>query len=166
LSFGTTWCAAGAISFVVPVTVAAWIYLLQGLVAMPAALLSQRLLAYPKASRDNPLTALALQLVFIQPVAFPAFLIVLDLAPQYVPAAFAAVVGAHFLPFSWLHKTNLYTALGIAVSASSFLLAAVVGRQSLHYTGFLVGGILLAGALLVRAHARALANAAAVERAA
>jgi hypothetical protein len=159
LCFGITWILCAGVSFAAPLKVAAWVYLLQGVVSMPVAFLMHRAFRYPKASPDNPLTPLALQLVFIQPVAFPVFILVLDIAPHYVPAAFAAVVGAHFLPFSWMHKTNVYTVLGIVVSAGAFGLAIALGRRSFHYTGFFVGAALLVGAFLVRAHAKALAQA-------
>ena len=156
LCFGTTWLIAGALSYVLPMNVAAWVYLLQGFVAMPGALLIPRLFKYPKAAADNPLTPLALQLVFIQPVAFPVFILMLEVQPRFLPAAFAAVVGAHFLPFSWMHRTNAYTVLGIVVSVGAFALAILFGRQSFHYTGFFVGATLLAGAWFVRRHALAL----------
>jgi hypothetical protein len=156
LCFSITWIAASCVSFYVPVKTAAWVYLLQGVVAMPAALLLQKLLRYPPASPDNPLTPLALQLVFIQPVAFPAFILVLGIAPAYVPAAFAAVLGAHFLPFSWLHKTNVYTVLGIVVSAGAYALAVALGTRSIHFTGFFVGAALFTTAFVVRAHAIAI----------
>lgn len=158
VAFGVSWTAAAAASFAVSTEVAAWVYLLQGVAAMPAVFLLQRALRYPRASSDHPLTPLALQLVFIQPVAFPAFLIVMDAAPAYVPAAFAAVLGAHFLPFSWLHRTPVYMVLGIVVSAGAYVLAIALGARSLHYTGFFVGACLLVAALLVRAHADAVAR--------
>jgi hypothetical protein len=154
LCFGCTWIAAAAASFALAPSVAAWVYLLQGFVAMPIAILLQRPLGYPKASPDNPLDPLALQLVFVQPVAFPALVIVLSLAPEYAPAAFASVVGAHFLPFGWMYRTRIYVVLGIVLSAGAYLLAIALGRRSLHAMGFFVGACLLAGALRVRAHAR------------
>jgi hypothetical protein len=156
LCFGVTWILAAVSSFVVAQTTAAWIHLLQGVVVMPVAVGLQRLLGYPRASRDNPLMPLAAQIVFIQPVAFPAFIVVLVLEPAYVPVAFAAVVAAHFLPFGWLYRTPVYVVLGVVLSAGVFGLAAVFGLRSLHYTGFFVGACLLVAAFFARAHAAAL----------
>jgi hypothetical protein len=96
-----------------------------------------------------------LQVFFVQVVAFPAILLVWDLAPHYVPVAFAAVVGAHFLPFQWIYQTNLYAYLAIVVAVGPYVLAIFFGSRVLHYTGFFVGSVLLVGAFLVRAHARA-----------
>lgn len=160
LAFGVTWIAAAAVSFAVPTEVAAWVYLLQAFVGMPAAFGLQRALGYPRASPDNPLGPLAVQLVFIQPVAFPAFLLMLEIEPAFVPVAFAAVLGAHFLPFAWIHRTPVYVVLGIVVSAGAYGLAITLGARSLHYTGFFVGACLLIAAVRVRAHAAAVMNAA------
>lgn len=157
LAFGVTWTAAGAASFALSAEAAAWVYLLQGVAGVPAALALQRWLGYPRASADNPLMPLAMQLLFIQPVAFPAFLIVLAVAPSYVPVAFAAVLGAHFLPYAWIHQTSVYMVLGVVVSAGAYLLAIALGTRSLHYTGLFVGACLLVAAALVRAHANAFA---------
>jgi hypothetical protein len=65
------------------------------------------------------------------------------------------VVGAHFLPFQWVYRTRLYGVLGVAVAGGSYLVAAVFGQRAIHYTGFFVGAVLLAGAAVARAHARA-----------
>jgi len=50
--------------------------------------------------------------------------------------AFAVVVGAHFLPYQWLHMTKLYGVLAIAVSAGAYGLAVLFGEAALHFTGF------------------------------
>jgi hypothetical protein len=69
--------------------------------------------------------------------------------------AFAAVVGAHFLPFQRVYRTRLYGFLGVVVAVGPSVLAVLVGQSALHYTGFFVGGALLVGAFIARSHARA-----------
>lgn len=44
-------------------------------------------------------------------------------------AALAAVAGAHFLPYSWLHRTRVYLVLAVAVSLGSWALALTVGNS-------------------------------------
>ena len=88
-------------------------------------------------------------------MAFPAILMVWDQTPEYVPVAFAAVVGAHFLPFDWIYQTTLYRILGVVVSVAPFVVLIFVRERALHYTGFVVGTAILAGAFVARAHARA-----------
>lgn len=153
--FSGAWLAAGALSYVVPLDTAPWVYLLLGVPAMPIALLLERRLGLTPAMTPDPLLPLTLQLLFVQVVAFPAILLVWETAAHFVPVAQAAIVGAHFLPFQWVYRTPIYGALGVVVALGPFALAVVTGRQALHLTGFFVGLALLAGALLARAHAAA-----------
>jgi hypothetical protein len=115
----------------------------------------ERRLGYVPAAKPDPLLPLTLQILFVQIVAFPAILLVWDAAPQYVPVAFAAVVGAHFLPFQWIYRTSLYGFLGVVVAVGPFVLAVLAGQSAMHYTGFFVGGVLLIGAFIARSHAKA-----------
>jgi len=155
LVFGVTWIVAGTLSYVVSREIAPWIYVLLGMPAMPIAIILERRLGYVRAAEPDPLLPLALQIAFVQVVAFPAILLVWDSAPSYVPVAFAAVVGAHFLPFQWVYRTRLYGFLGVVVAVGPFVLAVVFGPSAMHYTGFFVGGALLLGAFAARSHARA-----------
>jgi hypothetical protein len=155
LVFAAVWTTAAVLSYVVPPDVAPWIYLMLGLPATPVALAIERRVGYVPAPDPDPLLALTLQVFFVQVVAFPAILLVWDQSPPYVPVAFAAVVGAHFLPFQWIYRTPIYGILGVAVAVGPFAIAVMFGERALHYTGLFVGPTLLAGSLLVRAHARA-----------
>jgi hypothetical protein len=155
VTFAFVWLVAGALSYVVPPAIAPWIYLCLGVPAMPVAIALERRLGYIPPVTPDPLLPLTLQILFVQIVAFPAILLVWETAPAYVPVAFAAIVGAHFLPFQWVYRTPLYGVLGVVVAVGPFLLALLFGRRALHYTGFFVGAALLVGALLARAHARA-----------
>jgi uncharacterized protein DUF7010 len=154
LVFGIVWMTAGALSYVVPLDVAPWIYLFLGIPAMPIALALERRVGYVRAPSPDPLLPLTLQILFVQVVAFPVILLVWESAPAFVPVAFAAVVGAHFLPFQWIYRTSLYGVLGVVVAVGPFVLAVLFGRMALHYTGFFVGGALLVGAAAARSHAR------------
>jgi hypothetical protein len=155
LVFGFVWTTAGALTYVVPRDMAPWLYLVLGMPAMPIAIALERRLGYIPAPSPDPLLPLTLQILFVQIVAFPAILLVWDATPALVPVAFAAVVGAHFLPFHWVYRTSLYTVLGIVVAVGPFALAVLFGEKALHYTGFFVGAALFAGAAAARAHARA-----------
>ena len=154
LVFGAAWIVAGSLSFVVPPNLAPWVYVLLGVPAMPVALALERRIGYVEAPNPDPLLPLTLQILFVQVVAFPAILIVWEESPAYVPVAFAAIVGGHFLPFQWVYKTAIFLVLGIVVAVGPFALAVLFGRRSMHYTGFFVGAALLLGAWRVREHAR------------
>lgn len=155
LVFGVVWLAGGVLSYLVPRDLAPWAYPALGGVAAPIAILLERRLGYVSAPAPDPLLPLTLQLLFVQIVAFPAILLVWEATPDLMPVAFAAVVGAHFLPFQWVYRTPVYGVLAVAVAVGPFILAILFGSRALHYTGFFVGAVLLVGAALVRAHAAA-----------
>lgn len=154
LVYSFAWIAAGALSYLVPSGVAPWVYLLGGVPATPIALVLERRMGYVGVTAPDPLLPLTLQILFVQVVAFPAVMLVWSLAPNYTPVAFAAVVGAHFLPFQCVYRTRLYGVLGVAVAGGSYLVAALFGEKAIHYTGFFVGATLLVGAFTARSHAR------------
>lgn len=155
LVYSVAWIAAGALSYLVPSGVAPWVYLLGGVPAAPIAITLERRVGYVRVTGPDPLLPLTLQILFVQVVAIPAVMIVWSVAPNYVPVAFAAVVGGHFLPFQWVYRTPLYGILGVVVAGGAYLIAALFGEKSIHYTGFFVGATLLVGAFLARSHARA-----------
>ena len=154
LVFGIAWIAAGSLSFVVPPNFAPWVYVLLGVPAMPVALALERRVGYVEAPDPDPLLPLTLQSSSSRSSHFQRSSSCGN-PRRYVPVAFAAIVGAHFLPFQWVYKTTIYLVLGIIVAVGPFALAVLFGRRSMHYTGFFVGSVLLIGAWLVRAHARA-----------
>jgi hypothetical protein len=155
LAFGVVWIVAGLVTYWLPREIAPWCYPFLGLPAMPVAIALERRLGYVPAPDPDPLLPLTLQILFVQVVAFPAILLVWDAAPDYVPVAFAAVVGAHFLPFQWVYRTRLYGFLGVTVAVGPFVLAVLAGERAMHLAGFFVGAALLVGALIARSHARA-----------
>jgi hypothetical protein len=141
------WLAAGGVSYVLPTSIAGWVYPAAGAPAIAGAIILERRLGYVPAARPDPFLTLTLQVLFIQVVAFPAVALVWDSSPEYVPVAFAAVVGAHFLLFEWMYRTRLYRVLALLVAIGQYVLAILFRERALHYTGFHVGPVLLVGAL-------------------
>ena len=152
--FGASWFTAALLSYILPLEIAVWLYPLLGFPATAIAVAWERRVGYVAADKPDPLLPLALQINFVQVVAFPALLLVWDQKPAYLPPAFAAVVGAHFLPFQWIYRTIIYGVLGVLVALGPFVLVLFFDDGALHYTGFLVGTILLVGAYFVRSHAQ------------
>jgi hypothetical protein len=130
LAFGATILIAGLVAPFVTIGTATMILLFQGNVALPLAFWLERRLARGRMSPDNPLKSLSVQLAMTQIVALPAVIIVAYLAPWAVPAAFAAIGGGHFLPYSWLHRTPLYWMLGVVVSLGASCITAILGQQA------------------------------------
>ncbi|MGQ0629291.1 MAG: DUF7010 family protein [Phycisphaerales bacterium] len=155
LVYGVAWIAAGMLTFVAPPHFAPWLYVFMGLPAAPLAILIERKAGYLPPRKADPLMPLAMQLLFLQILAFPAILLVWDASPHYLPVAFAAIVGAHFLPYQWMYRTPIFGVLAFLVALGPYVLAIIVREQALHWTGVLVGVIMLIGAAAVRQHARA-----------
>jgi len=145
LMHGLTSLAAGALTFTLPVETAALLFMLQGIVAFPASLLLERAIGYRMVSNTNTLQPLFIQVASIQLLALPAVIVVYALEPLYTPVAFAAVGGAHFLPYAWLQRTPIYGVLAvvIAVLPYSLLLLGIEPTVVFHATGFILGASLL-----------------------
>lgn len=152
LVHGLTWIVASILSYALALEAAALVYLFQGLVAFPASLVVERWLGYPLLGKENSLTPLFVQVASIQIVALPAVIYVFDLDPRLVPAAFAAVAGAHFLPYVWLMRTPIYGALAVFTALAPWALLATLGRDAaFNVVGFVLGAGLLVAGVAVRA---------------
>jgi hypothetical protein len=147
LAYATTLLMAGLLTFVLPLQTAALVVLYQGGVALPMAFAIERLLGFPKMAADNPLRSLLIQLAMVQVVALPAVLLTYTQNPAHVPTVFAAIVGGHFLPYTWLHRTRLYAVLGVVVSVGSLGLTAALGEAAFHYVPLFWSGCFLVAAL-------------------
>jgi hypothetical protein len=147
------WLAAALLTYFVPKSLAPWLFPLLGGICTPLAIVLDKRLRYIAPEKPDVLLPLTLQLLFVQIVAFPSILMLWDKNPDYVPAAFASIVGAHFLPFQWVYRTRMYLYLGLAVSIGSLLIVWLFRAQALHIVGFYVGTCLLVGALIALIHA-------------
>jgi hypothetical protein len=146
LIHGVTWTVAAILTFVLPVEQAALIVLFQGVVAFPASLMLERLLGFRFiAAKDNAVVSLFVLIAMTQGLSLPGSIIVWNLDPLYLPVAFAATNGGHFLPYMWLHRTRAYAVLAVVCALGPFAILLVAGAQSaFHGTGFLVGAVMLA----------------------
>lgn len=154
LVFGIAWLVASGLTYAVPAGAAPWMYVVVGIPAAGLAIAVERRFGFTPPIRNDPLTPLALQLLFVQVLAFPAILLVWDASPHYLPVAFAAVVGAHFLPFQWMYRTPIYGVLAFVVAVGPYVLAILMRREAMHWTGVLVGTSLIAGAVAAYRHAQ------------
>lgn len=151
LVHGSTWLCVAVSTFILSTKTAALLFMFQGLVAFPAALLLERALGYRTLPKHNTLQPLFIQVASMQLLALPAVIVVFNLEPIYTPVAFAAVGGAHFLPYSWLQRTPVYGVLAVTVAIGpwALLVAGVTPGAVFHLTGFLVGAAMLAAALAI-----------------
>jgi len=115
-----------------------------GALTMPLSFLAQAAMNLPAPSTSNPFPLLAAPLALVQTVALPAPIIVWNIEPAYVAAVWAAIIGAHFLPYAWLQRTRWYVSLSVLVSATAWLWAALERDASSAPICFTVGALLLA----------------------
>jgi hypothetical protein len=130
IAYGLTLSVVAVLSFVLDTRAAALATLFQGGVALPLAFALERRLGQGSMAADHPLRSLSVQLAMVQIVALPAVIMLYPDHPELVPAALAAVGGAHFLPYVWLHETRIYLVLAIAVSLVSWVLSGVFGADA------------------------------------
>jgi hypothetical protein len=69
-------------------------------------------------------------MAMVQIVALPAVILMYTERPELVPATFAAIGGAHFLPYVWLHRTRIYLVLALTVSLGSWLITGLGGDHA------------------------------------
>ena len=150
LAFGITWTLAGISTFFLPTDTAALVFLFQGAVGTPLSFVLEKLLGYPPASSENSLTPLLILVAMSQLLILPAAVVVYGLDPAGVPVVMAAIIGGHFLPYAWIHKSRLYIAMGLVVSGVPFALYVLLVDVSFYLVGFAVGITLLGFSFVLR----------------
>ena len=153
IAYGLTFFVSGILSYVLPEETAALIVLFQGGLALPAAFWLERRMGWGRMAADNPLRALSVQLAVSQALALPALIVAFNMNPRSIPVILAGLGGVHFLPYAWLHRTQLYTALAVAISFGAFVVQLLLGPVAFHIILFYVGVIYWLAAPFVYRHA-------------
>jgi hypothetical protein len=149
LAFAITLTAAFVASFFLPLETAVLVVIFQGGAALPLAFMLEKRLGTGPMAADHPLRSLSVQLAMVQIVALPAVIMMYVVNPALVPATFAAIGGAHFLPYVWLHRSKVYLVVALVVSLGSWAIMLIGGDQAyqavlvLWPLTYLVAGIVL-----------------------
>lgn len=133
VAFGLTLSAAAVLSFFLRLEIAVLVALFQGGVALPLAFALERRIGTGPMAADHPLRSLSIQLAMVQTVALPAVIMMYMQNPALVPATFAAIGGAHFLPYVWLHRTRIYLFLALAISLGSWAITLAGGDSAYRF---------------------------------
>jgi hypothetical protein len=154
ICYGFTFIVTGILAFNLPRETSALIAMFQGGVALPVAFWLERRMGTTRMSNENPLKSLSAQMAMSQALALPFLIVVYNIDPSQIPVVMAGLGGVHFLPYAWLHRTNIYAILGVAVSIGAF--ALILGLKSAAYAYILVfvGVVYWIGAPLVYRHAK------------
>lgn len=153
IAYGATFIVSGILSFVLPAETVALIVMFQGGLALPVAFWLERKMGWGRMAADNPLRALSVQLAVSQALALPALIVAFSMNPRSIPVILAGLGGVHFLPYAWLHRTKLYTALAVSISFGAFGLQLLLGPPAFHIILFYVGLIYWLAAPFVYRHA-------------
>ena len=157
--FGATIFICALAGFYLPAKTAALMLMFQGGIALPAAFLLERRMGWGPMPRENPLTALSIQLAMSQIAAFPIVIAVYDWKPAGVALAMASIAGGHFLPYAWLQRTKVYTALAVAVPVGAMVIQIALGAKAFPVILLWMSGCYLIAAPLVYLAARRLTPA-------
>ena len=90
---------------------------------VPLALLFSKIFKIRFSDKDNPLNSAGLYFALNQMIYLLVVILVWLIKPEQMITAYAIVVGAHFLPYSWLYDSLTYKLVAILIPVSSFLLA-------------------------------------------
>lgn len=153
IAFGASLLVCAALALVLPAKVLAIVVLFQGNVALPLAFLLERRMGAGPMRADHPMKSLSILMAMTQVVALPAVITAYAFHPWLVPAAMAAVGGGHFLPYAWMHRTRVYTVLGVAVSLGSFALTLALRGSCMPWVLLYLSAAYAVAAVLVRRHA-------------
>lgn len=90
---------------------------------VPLALLFSKIYKIKFSDKDNPLNSAGLFFALNQMIYLLVVILVWMIKPEQMITAYAIVVGAHFLPYSWLYDSLTYKLIAILIPVLSFLLA-------------------------------------------
>ena len=94
-----------------------------------------------------------------QALGLPLLILVYSLNPGGLPLALASLGGVHFLPYAWLHRTNLYIYFAVAVSLGAFAIQLWLATKGFSYVLLYVAVVYWIAAPLVYRHAKRLIKA-------
>lgn len=98
---------------------------------VPLALLFSKIYKIKFSEKDNPLNSAGIIFALNQMIYLLVVILVWLVKPEQMITAYAIVVGAHFLPYSWLYDSITYRIVAIAIPVLSLIFAL------LHLTVFI-----------------------------
>lgn len=96
------------------------VLILGGFLIFPLTTMGLRLLGRPPLPRSNPLTWLGMQVAFTLPLSLPVVAAAAAYRLEWFYPAFMIVLGAHYLPFTFLYGMRLFIALCAVLVGGGF----------------------------------------------
>ncbi len=104
-----------------------------GALMMPLAFFLSKLFKTTWTNRENPLQALGLWLNFSQLFYFPFLIFSLIKFPDYFVMVYVIITGAHFFPYAWFYKTNLYAVFAGIISVGAMTLGLILPIEKMYF---------------------------------
>ena len=141
---GLFWLASAALGTWGTVNQAIVVLVIGAFLTFPLSQMGFRMLRRPGTlSADNPLGDLALQIGFVLPLCLPVVAAAALYRLEWFYPALMVVLGAHYLPYTFLYGMRMFLALGVALVAAGVILAR------LGSVGFSAGAWVTAPVLLL-----------------
>ncbi len=153
IAYGATFVITAVLSFFLPRPTAALIAMFQGGVALPVAFWLERRMGSRRMAADNPLRPLSAQMAMSQALGLPLLIVAYTLNPVAIPVMLASLGGVHFFPYAWLHRTQTYIYLAVAVSIGAFVVQLILGSNAFSFILLYVGVVYWAASPLLYRHA-------------
>jgi hypothetical protein len=120
-----------------------------GALMMPLAFLFSKIFKTTWTNKDNPLQPLGLWLNFSQLFYFPFLIFTLIKFPDYFVMVYAIITGAHFFPYAWFYKTNLYAAFAGIISVGAMTLGLILPVTDFYFIAVFMSVSLILLSLLL-----------------
>jgi len=114
-----------------------------GSLMLPLALLLSKVFKTVWTNKDNPLQPLGLWLNFAQLFYFPFLIFTLVKSPDYFVLVYAIITGAHFFPYAWFYKTNLYAYFAGIIVVGTLLLGLLLPTEKIYLIPASMSGLLV-----------------------
>ncbi len=145
---GVLWLLSATLGALGRVPFAILLLIIGGMLIHPLSVAVSRMIGLPQLSETNDLPILNTWLALMIPLGLPlVFMAVAGGRTNLFYPAFSVLIGAHWLPFTYVYKMKSFAVFsGIFVGIGVLFGFVLVGRFST--CGFVVGGILLIFAVI------------------
>ncbi len=116
---------------------------------LPLAFLLSKLLKTTWTNKGNPLQPLGLCLNFAQLFYFPFLFFILAKMPNYFVMFYVIITGAHFFPYAWFYKTNLFAVFAGIIVIGALVLGLKLAANKMYLVPVFMGISLLVLTLLL-----------------
>lgn len=104
-----------------------------GAIMLPLAFSLSKLFKTAWTIKENPLQPLGLWLNFSQLFYFPFLIFTLIKFPDYFVMVYVIITGAHFFPYAWYYKTNIYAIFAGIISTGAMALGLMLPNERMYF---------------------------------